>query len=335
MILTLALSSIPVLADVAADDAGDSDNKIKTLVVLGDFISSSLSVEPSAQDVGDIAPASYADLVAEELSLKHGEGYFNYAVSGSDSQSVLDGLCGAYGDEKLANIARADVVMITVGGNELVALLLPKLVKILGLDDGARISDVISALSGTEEDKLDEVSKNLVAFSKDNETDIRAVTEKYGKNLKDILDKLKTLAPSAQIFLQTVYDPLIDMPEYKLVKALEGGVMKKLVADMNNIIVEAAKEKGAHVVDVAYEFSGRRNDCTNIEALSILPNPYGHSLIADSLLYEIEEVFGDLADDGSDFAEPKDLWIYFAAAIAIVALATPIVVFFARRSSGV
>ncbi len=323
LIFVILLSSFQIFAENTEniDEAGKAN--VKTLVVLGDSVSTGYALDGYDSNLFNTQLPSYANLVASSYSLVYEESYFNYASDGETSKGLLEAL-GGKDKPMLENIKKADMVVLSVGGNDLMSFLLPEIGKLLGLESGASASELVSAIVKMNGNGLDDFTKSVKSFCKDHSKELSELYANYSQNLADSVKKISELAPNAQIFALNIYDPLLDMPDYASVKALDQNIVSTVVSQMNEALDGVAERNDFHTVDVAKEFLGRREACTNIAKLDIHPNLQGHSIIADALLAEIDRVYDELGD-GPTFGEPKYIWVAFAAAVVIVALSVPIV----------
>ena len=104
-IISAALSAIMVMSSIGAVTAnaekyGDGDN----IVVLGDSIASGYGLEESEH--------SYAQIIADYMD----GNLENYASAGATTEETLAAIRG-FDDEKKAQLAESDVVIISVGAS--------------------------------------------------------------------------------------------------------------------------------------------------------------------------------------------------------------------------
>lgn len=329
LVLTLfiLIGALPVFADSA------EEGRVKKMVVLGDSISTGYGLEGySATEQNPDIP-SYANLAAKELGLTLGKDYFNLAVDGETSAELLAGLEGAYSEEKLESIKDADVIAVSIGGNDVIEMLFPKIAKLLGLEEDASPLAVVLALASIKQSDLEDTLKNSKNIYDESKDDFEAQYEIYAENIGKIIEKLKELSPDANIFFQTVYNPMIDASRYTLVETLDVNLVSKVITRMNDSLSDAVKENKCHIVDIAAEFEGRREPCTRADDFDVHPTELGHSIIADALVLEINEVYDAMENGNGDdaFKKPKYTWIFFAATAAVVVACVPISVFVAKK----
>lgn len=315
-----------------ASDAKTAD--VKTMVVLGDSISTGYGLDGYETGAQNAEISSYANITASRYRLTLGEGYFNYASNGETSKGLLDDLTGGYSEEKLASIASADTVVLTVGGNDILSFLVPRLTAMLGLEDSASSLDIVLALAKIKDSDLDGISKSAKSFCDDHKDELSELYNQYNRNVEDIVKKLKEISPNAKIFAFNIYDPLLDMPDYSTVKMLDEKIVSVVISEMNETLLKVSEKGDLHIVDIASEFLGRKEACTNIEMLDIHPSSHGHAIAADALALKIDSVY-KASHGASDapFDEPKHIWLWFAGALAVVALAAPTIVLVAKKSA--
>ena len=107
-IISAALSAIMVLSSIGtvsayAEKYGDGDN----IVVLGDSIASGYGL--------DAKEYSYAQIVADYMDAN----LENYAVAGATTEETLAAV-RSFDAEKKAQLAEADVVILSVGANDII-----------------------------------------------------------------------------------------------------------------------------------------------------------------------------------------------------------------------
>jgi len=174
------------------------------LVVLGDSIA-------AGEGASDIAK-SYAEL----LRSARGFSLANYAVGGHDSFQLMERLK----DEEIrAAIAEADIINLSIGGNDLLH------------------SEVIAALLRTVIKDFSLVEACLVPFR---------------ENFSAIVADIRGLNPDALFIVQNVYNPMDDVP-------IVGGLYETVNVMLNDIYAEylAANEGAFVLADMHSAFAGR------------------------------------------------------------------------------
>ncbi|MNO17684.1 hypothetical protein D3C76_73830 [compost metagenome] len=264
--LILFLFNVTAAAPVKAAEAVQADDYL--IVALGDSIT--VGYEPGMTETS--VPYGFVDRLKEQ-GLFHGrtsavnygilgltsEGLKNYItaiqagspVTAADIQAnVPDPRIASFASgiaQAKADLQKADLITITIGGNDLLKLL-PD-VKNISLEQLRAQSEV--------------------------------VLKAYGDNLREVIRVLTELNPSAQVVVADQYQPvpkLADASIYEELQQLAGkftAIVDGIVADHAN---EAKPVKAAHV---AAAFTGREISLTHIFSdTDIHPNQAGYEVIA-------------------------------------------------------
>jgi len=232
-------------------------------VALGDSISAYFRVEKGQ---------GYAEILADFLKNEPGfEGLYltNLSKSGDDSTDILN-MVDAYEDV----IRGSDLITISIGGNNFLGLILNSISGFLeerfGPDyafgnieiDADQMAEMASALGGLS--FIFQVGRGI---------------DRLRTDIATLIEKLKGLAPSAEICFMTIYNP---MSESDLI--FEAADM--LIATTNSIIAENAG-LGYTVVDVYGAF--RESDAEGLSFIDLQsgsfdphPSIMGHRLIAET-----------------------------------------------------
>ncbi|MBE6619099.1 MAG: hypothetical protein E7626_04880 [Ruminococcaceae bacterium] len=302
-------------------DGESSDKQVKNMVVVGDFTATGYG-----SDISTVP--SFAHISAEKLGLKYKESSFYF---GSDSLT-LDTLDAALGEDVIGQISKADTVVVSVGNGDLQKAILPKISAALGLGETFSPSDTVNALATLPEEKLEGAISALKTIYGDNKESFEALTKSIGEKCGEAAKKIKTASPNAQIFFVGVYDPFADMPNYTLVNTLRSELTSKLVSNINETLADTGKSEGFHVLNTASEFSGRKQTCVAADGSYFYLTEFGHTVLADALVYEITNVYNAI-NGGSDTPnDPTDVWLYFSIALAAVLACVPVIVFVAKKS---
>lgn len=182
----------------------------------------------------------------------------NKAVPGDTSQDLIDLLRSGELD---ADLKEADAVVVSIGGNDLLGILL-KLLDSLGVDEQGKI-DIGS---------INIFTAATAVLSMEGEVD--AALDKFEINIGTISEELLKRTDGT-VYLQTLYDPLEYYSKYKTVTKFADEKLGRL----NSIITENAS-RGYTVIDVAPDFAGKAEELTNISSFDIHPNAAGHEVIA-------------------------------------------------------
>ena len=334
------LTTMPVACLAESMDSENGDKaipkaKVEAMTFLGDSIATGYGLEGYDENSDNAEILSYANLTASYYGLTLGENCFNYAKNGAKSSDLLLKLTNELSEDERANIAKSDVIVVSIGGNDLLGIFYTHMAEFLELGANASVEQGIVKLFAMTEDELKDLDKKAENFYKNKKAEIEAVAEQAGENISYIYDELKTISPDAQIYIQSVYNPASELPQYTALSIVNEKIFSNMIDALNSEIFEAANEKGMYKIDVFSEFTGRKEDCTNIADFDVHPNTYGHSIIADALQITIDNVYDRLSSGNADeFNEGEFPWIWFAVSAAVIIVAVPVVIFVVKKSSG-
>lgn len=273
------------------------------MLFLGDSIATGYGLE--GYSGGRAAVSSYANILRDaytaELPEDCGFEMENLAVDGLTSEQLLSELVkGAY-DDKLD----VDVIVISIGGNDLLHVLL-SLLSDAGINSSEGISagsllkliQAVAGLSGNLDEKL----------------------TLFDGNIKNIAEYLRTRT-EAMIIVQTLYNPF---EGFSLVPGLESLATEK-IGRLDELIVQNSEGGTVYnVCDVVPAFAGRATELTNIQSYDIHPNAAGHQVLSECVdktvrafkysymkAYEVEpaaaEADGDDEGSGADSGSKKSV----------------------------
>lgn len=207
-----------------------------TLVVLGDGISAGLGLEGTQPEAGVVSKYCYVNQVAEALYLDTQ----NWAVEGTDSKALAQRL-EALSEEERAVLAQADYSSITVGGEELQALVLRELATALALDptEEGFAQKVLDAQAQAETDPA--IAAQFTAAQEGVEQGLDGLADEFQVNFDAILFGLLENNPEATVILQTIPYGVQQVEGFEDVIAL--GVDK-----LNQIIRQGAGETAQMVL---------------------------------------------------------------------------------------
>lgn len=316
--ILLCLSMVFGLLSVTA---GAADTSMK-YVALGDSITTGYRL---AED-----ESSFADLVAGEYALELND---TLAQDGETTTSLLAKLAT---DDVKAIVTQADVITLTIGGNDLMNALYAYLASSSGIA-GLTAEDVKEILANPEDENYQKLltvaTDNLEGFltSDEAKTAFGAFTTQYGT----ILGTLKALAPNASIVVVNQYNPYAYLVKKIMADPLIGFLPPETVAkytaiatifdtgvtQLNSIISAAAAQTGCAVADAYTAIENAEEDPCNASyslkgSLSIdfdfHPNAHGHSLIADAIenVLVLPEEPGEEPDDSCDGGEACPSYAY-------------------------
>lgn len=218
------------------------------LSVLGDSIASGYGLDDIHQ--------SYASLISDEKNYT----LSNNAVPGHTTSDLLRVVC--HEEEAREGLKKADLVIISIGGNDILHL--------LGNADTATLLDIIS--KGIESQY------------------IKAAMQSAKEKLLYSCTEIRTLNPDAPIIIQTQYNSLYAHEQYKQFAALAD----KLAPAFTQIIDYVSQEiSSIYTADIYTAFDNyyKVNQSYDIiQPDGIHPSVIGHRLIAQVILAEIEKL---------------------------------------------
>ena len=336
-ILVLVLAALPSLTSFAkTDDKIIPKAKVGALTVLGDSVATGYGIDGYDIESDNAEILSYANLTALYYGLTLGENYFNYAKDGATSADLLKKLSDELSEEEYNNIAKSDVIAVSIGGNDILGVLLTYMKEFLELEGNATSEQIITKLTKMTEDELKDLKKKADDFYKNKEKDFNEAVKKTGENISSVYEKLRQIAPKAQIYIQNIYNPVNELPQYTSLSIVNTNILSKMINTANNEIFSVADKKGMYVIDVFSEFAGRKENCTNISAFDVHPNLYGHAIIADAIQVTVDNVYNMLnGGNQSEFSKGEFTWIWFACAAVVLVAAVPAVFWVVKKSSGI
>ena len=338
VLITVAMSSLASFAK-AESEAKDKiipKAKVENLSVLGDSVATGYGLDGYDAETDNAEVLSYANLVASYYGLTLGESYFNYAKDKATSAELLKKLSNELSEEEYNNIAKSDVIVISIGGNDILGVLLTYMKEFLELEGNATSEQIITKLTKMTEDELKDLKKKADDFYKNKEKDFNEAVKKTGENISSVYEKLRQIAPKAQIYIQNIYNPVNELPQYTSLSIVNTNILSKMINTANNEIFSVADKKGMYVIDVFSEFAGRKENCTNISAFDVHPNLYGHAIIADAIQVTVDNVYNMLnGGNQSEFSKGEFTWIWFAGAAVVLVAAVPAVFWVVKKSSGI
>ena len=253
-VMTVSLFALAVSAQVS------DDGEIKSLVVLGDSISTGYGLEGSIY-----TRASYANLVAQALGLRQGEGYVNYAVDGHTSERILK---DAIKQEN--SLKEADLILLTCGGNDI----LQHALSIAGSASGITSGDLMQIVFAILQMPTEQL--NAALHSEENEKIISDALATYRENMESLVKYLKETAPEARVVFLTQYNPASGIP---IATALDL-YAEEIIGRLNDVMKEIVEAGGCEIVDTHAVMIQRGMELSNIMSSDIHPNASGHAEMA-------------------------------------------------------
>lgn len=265
------------------------------LLVLGDSITTGYALaDYSASD--PYKCASYANRLAAALGLEAKKTYINRAKDGATSADLLSLL-----PTIKTNVENAGIIVISIGGNDLMRLVTTIAQKVTGAQSGS-VSEAFSSLLAAGSDAI------IQAFgSVDVKKMIEDAIANYKKNVADAVALIRQTNPSVRLIFLAQYDPLsavidlltgassgslpADIPglsggsgETTLPAVTEtaGNAIGKVFDSLNAALSEACGNN-AEIADVPSVINSLAVARTNILQYDIHPNAAGHGAIFELL----------------------------------------------------
>ena len=263
--------------------AGAQSVQGKSYVALGDSISSGYGLEDDT--------LSFTQQVAQDNGLE----LTNLAQDGETSASLLDKL---QTDRVSTAVAQADIITITVGGNDLMNALYAYLTGEYNQHDPAAPTteeDIKSAVMGGDMG-LVTFALGVVSEFPSSEQAAQALHD-VRAHLTQLVVDIRTENPQAQLVLVEQYDPyghlvkkLCRNPLFASSAQTLYATLGEVVTGLNEIIDTVGEQQGCPVAEVYEAFeSARENPCNASVSLNMKlnldfhPNAYGHTLIAQQV----------------------------------------------------
>lgn len=299
-IVSFALTACLALGIVTVA-AGAEEKSQKEYVALGDSISTGYGLAENEK--------SFAEIIAEE----HSYNLTNLAEDGATTASLLESIKQP---AAAAAISAADIITITIGGNDFVNAFYAYVANKYNEanpDDTKTPEDIKNLILANNFMILNFALNIASDFSSSDEA--QAAIAQVQTNLPAAISYIKYINPTAEIILTNQYNPysfaagtLVGTDSYTLMfKALEAE-LDSGIQKINSLATILCTQLGCSVADTYTAFKGADQNPTNAVfslmglSLDFHPNAYGHSLIANTvsnlIADEPEYTLGDVNMDG-------------------------------------
>lgn len=259
----------------------------KGIVILGDSIASGYTRKGAVEH-------NYGEICGDYL----GCDVYNYAKSGDDTDDMLEKM-SAFSAEQQKNLADAEYVVISVGGNDIIEhianFMLDYATKNNYFNEGYTAADIpanptlsdittminINGKGGLKEslmgsftnqlafmgelgELVEEISGKPDIYTKDKKYSGGIIGEHIVPNIQKAADSIKKVNPDAKIYVQTIYQPLQFDPKYMTDRFGDNAsVVNILRSDLEDIMKSYSQQlenvKDIEIVDVKYEFTALKN----------------------------------------------------------------------------
>ena len=275
-IFTLILCAVMLSSNVLTAFAEQTTKQVKVptpqcMLVLGDSISTGCGLTNYKQG-NNYNTNSYANLLAKKYKLSQNSDYYNYAIDGQTSLELYSRIkSGNYDND----IKKSDLILISIGGNDLLSALLQFIQSTIGTD--LTNSEKEIDFDFTDPNILENLNKMVKTISNN-------ITKLKG-NLIGITDKIHEINPNTEVVFQTVYNP-VDGLKIRIPSLLTD-VFVSRIEEVNRIInINSKSDDNSQrysVADVYTSFLGKSSELTNIDQIDIHPNSKGHEKIRDCI----------------------------------------------------
>jgi putative cell wall-binding protein/lysophospholipase L1-like esterase len=252
-----ASSAIFTLGGTVSDVAVNAIDalRLQAYVALGDSISTGYGLSDKTND-----------LFVNKLSIKTGKEQLNLAVNGLTTTRLLATL-GTLDANKHAVIANTELITLSIGGDNLLHPLVAALTAKLGKHPSTASSEELGVaifsllLDKSAMDTMkSQISSGVLSFVSD---------------FPKVIAALKALNPNATIIVQTIYNPIDEIPALGSLSVMT----EEAIASMNTIIMSGSSLVTYKVADVYTAFKVDSSILTNAKKLDIHPNPTGQNVI--------------------------------------------------------
>ena len=286
LILLLGLLPSAVLADDVAEQP--------QYLALGDSITTGLQADGT-----HLTDGCFVSIVAEN----GGYAFTNAGVNTNYATGILAQFADGSLDEALAE---ADLITITIGGNDMKLLLYHLIAEAYTNMTGLPLDPEFGVQNGIIGDDPTVRTMLLLAagvvlpgFSE--HPQFAPTLEAFLENFRLVLEHIHTVNSDAEVIVCTQYNPYyrFTLPTALVMKnEFEAGILK-----LNQAILDHAEEWDYHIADVytAFADSEENLSCADdtVMQLDFHPNPAGHAVIAEC----IQSVIDGLAEEAEAVEE--------------------------------
>lgn len=250
----LCILLVAILVFAAARLQISARGKYSRLLLLGDSITYGYGLGGTRDTC-----TSYGNHLAKHLGTS-GKNFMNAAVNGHTSADLLGLLPSLAGD-----IAAADLIVVSIGGNDLLAILWDAVRAVSG---GPPVyTEVAEALNDPE--YIGSLARQI---------SVQTITDAiicYTENLERIVGFIRAKNPGAVVIFLAQYDPASGAGFPEEVSAVTAGSIMLLNAAMREVVASG----GCVWLDIHSAFVGKGPEWTFINEGDIHPNATGHYMI--------------------------------------------------------
>lgn len=288
-LLSMALAILMILSMLPT--TAFAGNEVTTILSIGDSITTGYG----------LADANTESFTAQ-IAAKEGYRVVNKAIDGNTASGITQQLnTGLITDEEIQS---ADIITITCGGNDMMALLYSKIAEAWNLqypEDPMTALQVPVELSNPASSRrlnLMMLTLNLMNSNHDmylmNDSAFVAALTYFAAALNGIVSTLHSKNADAQIIVATQYNPYVNFKNTKYMNFVNldpiYSGMEAGVTALNMVILANAKNSGYTVADVkaAFDAYTGSDSLYNASPLTLNvdfhPTKFGHRILADTFL---------------------------------------------------
>lgn len=239
-----------------------SDKVINKYVAIGDEVSLECNEEYEV---------SYVSLIKDFLeALNTDLNYYNLSEDKITSSELIDII-----DVNEQEIKNADLITISIGGNNVLKSILESLYSNLDINE--------MELENYEEEEFDAVISKLL--NSDNiKTDILKEIDVFESELPKIIEKIKKLSPNAEIYVNTVYNPINK-------KCNIYNFFDEQINLINEIIIKNNNKYDYKIIDCYNILNSDEGLNLQVEdgEFVLYPNKAGHAMMATQVITDYED----------------------------------------------
>lgn len=245
---------------------------------------------------------TYTNLLARRLSKPAALDF----ISGANSSLVLQFL--TTDEEKIEHLRGAEVVVLSVGGNNVLVPFLMAMVRALDLGPlGAKTMHQIARKFKTDKLAAYKIVKELLG--KKTKDDAMAGVEIFRKEFPAIIAKMKEINPQAVILVHNIYNPFHTVPG--LLYRVMGRPMGRYMDMLNDIMAQCRPELGFLLADIEKAFKSYRGaeQLTYIKGKDMHLTDFGHIYVYRTLYDTLVEAYPQYACEETPgvILRPEDL----------------------------
>lgn len=265
VLLVVIIGIILLLIPITIQANGwSSDKVINKYVAMGDLV---------ALDCDDEYEVSYVSLIKDFLeSLNEDLSYYNLSDNKITSSELIDII-----DNNKDEIRNSNLITISIGGNNVLNSILQNLYSNLNIDE--------KALENYEEEEFDLLVSELLN-SDTIISEIQKDIDIFENDFPSIIEKVQKLAPKAEIYVNTVYNPINK-------KGNIYDFFDEQISLINEIIIKNNNKYDYKIIDCYNILNNDEGERLNLQVCDgevvLYPNKVGHAMMATQVITDYED----------------------------------------------